>query len=218
MKKGKFIVTEGGEGAGKGTQIELLKDWFENMGVLDQFVFTREPGGTEMGEKIREILLSHSSKNISPKTELLLFSSARAQIIDEIIGPALDNGKKVVCDRFFLSTYAYQIYGRELFDYKDFLDNLTKEVVGGYFPDLFIYFDIDPVVGLERTKKRKENKEKDSDRFDEEKIDFHRKVRNGYLTEIKKYPHKIINADQSINSIHEKVREAFRENFPSLNI
>lgn len=217
MKKGKFIVIEGGEGSGKGTQIELLKKWILEKEVFDRFVFTREPGGTEVGEKIREILLSNNIRNLSPKTELLLFSSARSQIIDEVIKPNLDKGLNVVCDRFFLSTYAYQIYGRELLDYKDFLDRLTKEVVGDYYPDSFIFFDIDPEIGLGRVKKRGENNEKVVDRFDKEKLEFHNVVREGYLTEIKKFKHNLIDASRSVDEVEKDIRKIFEENFPELN-
>ena len=118
MIKGLFVVIEGGEGTGKDTQIDLLKEKFAGR---EDVVFTREPGGTIVGEKIREVLLAKGSGPISVETELLLFLAARAQIVREIVAPALCAGKMVISNRFGLSTAAYQIYGRERPEYPEFL-------------------------------------------------------------------------------------------------
>ncbi|PSO45300.1 MAG: dTMP kinase, partial [Parcubacteria group bacterium SW_6_46_9] len=163
---GTFIVFEGGEGAGKGTQIDLLK------GKLpDNTVFTKEPGGTEVAEEIRSILLS-SDNEISERAELALFCATRGDHVQKVIGPALAAGKIVVSDRFDLSTVAYQIYGRKQEQHKEYLYNFSEYMVGNARPDLYIYLDVPVDVGLKRVSGR----DKENTRLDQETLDFHQRV------------------------------------------
>jgi dTMP kinase len=194
-----FIVFEGGEGSGKDTQVDRLKERYAND---DSFVFTREPGGTGMGEKIRSLLLSPDSKDMTVRTELLLFLAARAQLIEQVIRPALEARKTVISNRFELSTIAYQIYGRGRHMYLPFLLETGKFVTNNCIPTAYILLDVTPEVGLARVAARNDG----LTRFDAEKIGFHRKVREGYLEHVKlgQY-HKIINADASVEEVSKEV-------------
>lgn len=201
MKKGKFIVFEGGDGAGKDTQIEFVKKDFPD------FVFVHDPGGTELGEKLRAVLLSKDQVDISPKAELLLFLASRAQTLKEIIIPALDEGKTVVSNRFWLSTVAYQIYGRERLEDLDFLNTMYTFIVGEYSPDLYILLDVDPEIGLQRVSDRPD----ENTRFDDEKLDFHRRTKEGYLKHVGDVgASKIIDANQSVVEIRQKIHEVLK--------
>lgn len=198
MKKGKFIVFEGGEGSGKDTQIELLKKEFP------QFLYTREPGGTELGEKIRSLVLSKDSSAMSVKTELLLFLSARAQLLEEVIIPALEKGETVISNRFGLSTLAYQIYGRERLEYLDFLKSVNEFVVGEYTPDLYIFLDINPEEGLKRVAARKD----ENTRFDDEKLQFHLRTYEGYkkgLDTVRRS--EVVDANKPIEEVYKDIKE-----------
>lgn len=178
-QKGKFIVIEGGEGAGKGICIEYLKKKFSENNSI---VFTREPGGTDISEKIRAVLMDKTNKSMSVLTELFLFCAARAQNVDELIKPAILGGKHIISDRFDMSTIAYQIFGRKrknVMETFSLLNNVAKSKI---VPDLVIYLDINPEVGLERKNKSTEGH---CTRFDEEKLEFHRRVRDGYLSQFK---------------------------------
>lgn len=175
MKKGRFIVLEGGEGAGKGMCIDYLKERLNGRGDM---IFTREPGGTPIAEKIRELLLSKDNNGMSPLTELFLFCGARAQHVNELIKPALESGKKVISDRFEDSTIAYQLFGRcrgELRDVFNSLNNIAKD---GVNPDAVILLDVPVLIGLARKRKSGDGL---CTRFDEEKVDFHDMVRAGFL-------------------------------------
>ena len=198
-KRGKFIVFEGGEGSGKDTHIERLKP------LYPKAVFTREPGGTKIGERIRELLLSKKSAEMEVRTELLLFLAARAQLIEEVIAPALQAGKMVVSNRFGLSTIAYQIYGRQRQAYLPFLREVSGFVIGEYIPNACLLLDVTPTVGLERTKKRLEA----STRFDEEKLAFHEQVREGYKRHVAEFGRPIlIDADKSLEDVWSEVKKA----------
>ena len=155
-KRGKFIVIEGGEGSGKTSVIDFLKDNFIDK---NNFVFTREPGGTIIGEKIRNLLMNKGNKNILPITDLFLFCGARAQHVSELIIPSLKSGKHVVSDRFDASTIAYQLFGRnkmELLNSFLTLNNIAKEEIE---PDAVIWLDVSPEIGLERKKNRRKEKQ-----------------------------------------------------------
>lgn len=197
--KGKFIAIEGGEGSGKDTQIALLEKKLDEK----DFVFTREPGGTIIGENIRKILLSDEAQGMTVETELLLFVAARAQLAGEVIKPELEAGRHVISNRFALSTYAYQIYGRERPEYLPLLETISRAVIDEIKPDLYILLDIDPTIGLSRTVGRRDN-----NRLDAESIEFHQRVREGYLQEIDKYNHLIIDASLPIETVQEKLLEA----------
>lgn len=172
MKKGILITFEGPEGGGKSYQIERVKEFLEEEGR--EILVVREPGETLMGEQIRRVLLNPKNKEMEPRAETLLFEAARAQLVEEVIKPALAQGKIVLADRFFDSTTAYQGYGRGL--PLGEIDRLNRFATGGLVPDLTILLDIDPELGLERRKKS--GKE---DRLDAEGLEFHRRVREGYL-------------------------------------
>ncbi len=204
-KKGTFIVFEGGEGSGKDTNIDQLKKDYKNN---TDIVFTREPGGTAIGENIRELLFSDTSSSMSIKAELLLFLSARAQLLEEVIIPSLKSGKTVVSNRFGLSTIAYQIYGRGRQEYLQFLLTISEFVIGEWKPDAYILLDVSPEIGLERVVSRKG----EINRFDKEKLAFHTRVREGYKKHIYDTDTQyIIDASESREQVYKNVRFAFNQ-------
>lgn len=196
-----FIVFEGGEGSGKDTQIDRLKKKYAGR---EDIVFTREPGGTENGEKIRSLLLSRETKGLMVQAELLLFLAARAQLSAEVIRPALEIGKKVISNRFALSTIAYQIYGRDRHAYLPFLQQAGPFAATHLVPDVYVLLDVTPEVGLERVAQRNDG----LTRFDAETKAFHYRVREGYRAHVGlgSY-HKIINADLSLEEVSRQVDE-----------
>lgn len=198
MHRGTFIAFEGGEGSGKDTMIDRLKEKYAGR---EDIVFTREPGGTPIGERIRSILLSPESKNMSVRTELLLFLAARLQLVSEVIAPALAQGKTVITNRFGLSTLAYQIHARKREEYLSFLDEWNTKLVGNYVPGLYLLLDVEPEVGLKRVEGRNDGKS----RFDAEALEFHTRVREGYLRFITRYPHRIINANHPLQEVWARV-------------
>jgi dTMP kinase len=173
-----FITFEGIEGCGKTTQIKRLAGRLEDRGI--QFISTLEPGGTRIGQDIRKVLLDSKNAHLAPLAELILYAADRAQHIEEVIKPALDQGKWVLCDRFFDATVAYQGAGRGLD--MDLIQTLNELVTKGIRPDLTLLLDCPPETGIERAVKRISIIGEDGqDRFEREKMDFHRKVRAGYL-------------------------------------
>lgn len=184
MKKSFFITFEGSDGCGKTTQSVLLIKKLKNMGY--DVVHTREPGGTVVAEVLRKILLNPESK-ISPLTELLLYESCRAQHTEEIITPALQSGKIVICERYADATVAYQGFGRGL-DIKMIM-NLNKIATNNLVPDLTVYFDSDIRKGLARAQLR------GKDRLEKENLLFHKRVRDGYIWLVKKFPKRFIKID-----------------------
>lgn len=199
MHKGKFITFEGGEGSGKSTQIDLLLANLKNHGI--DVLKTREPGGTNVGESIRKILVNGKINNISPFTELFLNSASRKEHIDKIIKPSLNNGKWVLCDRYIDSTLVYQGYGHGL-DLK-LINKINQLTVGEYIPDLTFVFDLNPQLGLKRAKNRITNE----DRYEKMDISFHLTIRNSFLkvakTDLDKY--KIIDASLDKEKISENI-------------
>ena len=183
-----FITFEGPEGSGKTTQIALLTDHIRQQGF--DLCVTREPGGTEIGEEIREVLHSLDNRAMTPEAEILLYSASRAQHVGEVIRPALERGAVVVSDRFYDSTYAYQGYGHGL-DLA-MLHEITEFATGGLTPDLTIYLDIDPKHGLSR---RRGDDTGEWNRLDEMKLAFHRKVYAGYQKLIKAEPDRWLRID-----------------------
>ncbi|MDD2217512.1 MAG: dTMP kinase [Eubacteriales bacterium] len=191
MNKGLFITIEGPDGSGKSTQIKRLKDYFNSKGYMA--VFTREPGGTAISEKIRELILDKESKEMAGMAEALLYSASRAQLVAEVIGPAIDRGETVICDRFLDSSIAYQGYGREL---GDCIRTINEYAVQGYIPDLTLLMKINPKLGKERIP------QKDLDRIEAEKQAFHRRVYEGYLNMEKEYDRFVgIDASRSVEDI-----------------
>ncbi len=198
MKKGLFITLEGIEGAGKSTAVDFIEDFLTKEG--HDVIKTREPGGTVIGEQIREILLKNENYTLTYDTELLLVFSARAQHIQEVILPALSSGKIILCDRFTDASYAYQGGGRGIDASR--INLLEKWVQGDLRPNLTLLFDLDVSIGMQRTKKRS-----DADRFEREEINFFEKIRNTYLERAKNEPQRfrIINSASSLESVKEQI-------------
>jgi len=173
MARGLFITFEGIDGCGKSTQLNMLKDYLEAQGK--DLLIVREPGGTDIGEKIREVLLSKKSMGMCSITELFLFEAARAQIIEEKIKPALEAGTIVICDRFFDSTFAYQGYARGLGE--DMVRTLNDIATAGLAPDITIFLDITVDEALKRRMGRGEAE----DRMEAQGLLFQQAVRDGYI-------------------------------------
>ncbi len=197
--KGLFITLEGIEGSGKSTHLEYVVSYLQENNK--EVVSTREPGGTLVGEKIRDLLLDKSLPNMQVETELMLMFAARVEHVKTVIEPALCQGKFVVCDRFFDATYAYQGYGREI--NVERIDQLRQFSIGDLQPDLTLLLDVTLEVSESRVEARGER-----DRFENEKIAFYEKVRHGYLNIAKNQPErvKIINATKSIDDVQENIK------------
>lgn len=198
--KGLFISFEGIEGTGKTTQASLLAEYLKARG--QDVLLTEEPGGTQIGKRIREVLLNVEHVEMDSLTELLLYNASRAQHIHELILPALKAGKVVITDRFSDSTAAYQGYGRGID--LELLKSLDNIATGGFRPDLTCLLDLDAETGLRRN--RGANK---IDRLELEDIDFHKRVKDGFLKLAGKEPWRIrvIDASGNVNDIQDRVRE-----------
>lgn len=190
--KGKFITFEGIEGCGKSTQIRKFAEYLQSKG--QEILLTREPGGTEIGDQIREILLNPKNTAMSPTTELLLYAAARAQHVEEKIRPALESGKFVISDRYADATTAYQGAARRLSS--ETLKRLHEIATGNLMPDKTFLLDLPADMGLKRAIDRN-SQAGTEDRFENEKIEFHEKVRAGYLAIAKEYPKRIVVIDAS---------------------
>jgi dTMP kinase len=201
--QGMFIVFEGGEGSGKDTHIDLLREAF---GTQDDIVYTREPGGTTIGEAIRSILMDTQHDHMSVETELLLFLASRAQLLDEVVRPALQSGTHVISNRFALSTIAYQIFRKERHEYRGFLDMVSAQLMSDVAP-YYVLLDVDPEVGLARARGRDEA----STRFDLEAVETHEKVRRGYHDAVQAFPHVIVDANRPLPEVHTDVRAHVKE-------
>ena len=164
MKSGLFITTEGTDGSGKTTQIKLMESYLKDKGF--DVVVTREPGGTGIGEKIRSIILDPENSDMAYMTEMMLYASARAQLVGELIKPSLEYGKVVICDRFIDSSYVYQGFGRKI-DI-ELIERVNSIALDGIMPDITLFFDIDPKIALERR-----IQSTGADRIEQEKMDFH---------------------------------------------
>ena len=197
--EGKFITFEGADGSGKTTQIEKIKAYLENKGY--ECLLTREPGGSKLGNKIREILLHYDGK-VDDLCELLLYMADRAQHVKTVIIPALEEGKIVLCDRYTDSSVAYQGYARGL-DIER-IEKLNTIATDGLEPDLTVVFDIKTETAMERVGSTK-------DRLEQEGIDFYRKLCRGYLELAKKFPSriKVVNANLSVDEVYNQVKTLF---------
>ncbi|MEW5755919.1 MAG: dTMP kinase [Pseudomonadota bacterium] len=197
--QGKFITVEGGEGAGKSTNLALIRELLSAAGK--DVVMTREPGGTPLGEQIRSLLLDARQTAMAVDTELLLIFAARAQHIAEVIAPALAQGKYVLCDRFTDATYAYQGGGRGV--PQDRIARLETWVQGDLRPDLTILLDLPVAQGLERAGNRSA-----PDRFEREQAEFFEKVRAAYLALAKQHPrrYRIIDAGRPLDEVQAQLR------------
>lgn len=202
MNRGKFIVFEGGEGSGKSTILEMIYEYLIENNI--NCIKTREPGGIQISEDIRKIILDTKNTSMDGKTEALLYTAARRQHLVERVVPKLNDGVIVLCDRFIYSSLAYQGYARGI-GMSD-IYQINKFAVGEYMPDLNILFDVSPQIGLSRINK---NKGREVNRLDLEKMDFHNKVREGYhkLYEDNKDKFIKINAEKSIEEVFSEVKE-----------
>lgn len=198
-----FVTFEGPEGSGKTTQIQLLDQSLRQRGLA--VVCTREPGGTSIGEQIRTVLHDLKNQAMSPVAEVLLYSAARAQHVSQVIRPALERGEIVVSDRYAESTIAYQGYGHGL-DLAT-LKAITSFATGGLEPKLIIYLDLDVIEGLERKRRDQLEGRGEWNRMDQQSLDFHRRVRSGYLHMAQEQPDRwlILDATQPIEIIHQIV-------------
>ncbi len=197
MRRGLFITFEGPDGSGKTTQIDRLKAFIINKGY--DAVLTREPGGTKIGEKIREIILDKNNTEMEYMTEALLYAAARAQHVSQVIKPALEEGKMVICDRFMDSSIAYQGFGRGL---GDSVRVINEYAVNGCFPDITFLLKLDPEIGKIRIKVE------DRDRLELEKLEYHKVVFRAYEELEKLYPERIIgiDANRSIDEISSEIQ------------
>ncbi len=217
-QKGMLISFEGGEGCGKSTQLAMFKEYLERRNI--PYLVTREPGGTDVGEEIRKILLDPSHK-MSARTEFLLFSASRSKIVQDVIKPALAEGKVVILDRYFDSSFVYQGFagGVDLCD----IAKITEVAIGedlkmkadptSAVPKLTVYLDLAPEVGFGR--KAKDANLQNLDRIEQNGLDFHRKVRTGYLKLAEAFPERIcvVDASQSREEVLADVCKLFEQRY-----
>lgn len=205
-RKGLFITLEGGEGAGKTSQINMLAGMLAERGY--KVLTTREPGGTKEAESIRNLLVQRDGGEWNAMAETLLLFAARAMHIEKVIKPALEAGTTVICDRFTDSTVAYQGYGRGLSLEKIY--QIERTAIDGFAPDMTIILDIEAEEGLNRSNKRlaaEKGYDQTEDRFERMEIEFHNKLRQGFLEIAKKNPDRcfVVNAAQSMQEVYEEI-------------
>ena len=209
----RFITFEGIEGSGKTTQIQMLSNHLEERGV--EHLLTREPGGTPIGDQIRRLVLSPANSAMTPICELLLYAAARAQHIEQVIRPALETGRLVLCDRFKDATFAYQGHGRglrlDLIDALHDLETLTLR------PDLTLLFDIEARLALQRARDRDHGGSRDETRFEQEDLAFHERVRSGYLEMARQEPARfvVLDARGAIDDVHQRVLQVIAKHLPA---
>ena len=198
--RGILITLEGGEGTGKSTQLAIVAEMLQDAGLA--VLVLREPGGTPVGEAIREVLLDPRRTNINDRAELLLYEASRAQLVDEVMLPALAAGKVVICDRFYDSTTAYQGHARGL--PLDEVRALNRFATAGLTPDLTIVFDIDPTTGLDRATVN------GADRLESEEVEFHDRVREGFVRIAEDEPERVVllDAGGTPDEVAQRVRSA----------
>ena len=196
--KGLFIVMEGPDGSGKTTQINLLEQYLKEAGY--ECLITREPGGTVIGEEVRELILNPEYKEMSPVTEMLLYAASRAQLVHEVIGPALEAGRIVISDRFVDSSIVYQGIARNLGI--STVAAVNAPGIGIYRPDGIFFIDLSEAEGIRRKKNQKK-----LDRMEQESIDFHHLVSEGYRKVLAERPEVIkIDGGKNIDVIQKKIR------------
>lgn len=199
--KGQFIVIEGLEGAGKTTAMETIKATLAELNA-PELVFTREPGGTPLAEKLRHLIKHETEEPVTDKAELLMLYAARVQLVENVIKPALAQGKWVIGDRHDMSSQAYQGGGRQLDEH--FMSSLKNMVLGDFEPDLTLYLDIDPALGLARARGRGE-----LDRIEQMHLDFFHRTREKYLSLVENNPKAVlIQAGQSLEQVQEDISQA----------
>lgn len=210
MQGGFFLTVEGIDGAGKGTQLIRIEKWLQQK-QLD-YIALREPGGTRIGEAIRAILLDKENSKMDDLTELLLFQAARAQLIEEVIRPALAADKVVLCDRFFDSTWAYQAGGRGLDP--EMVEAAIALATRGLSPQLTIYLDLEPALARERLGRRASLEQDEADRIEEENLNFSVRVRQAYLDLARREKRiRIIDAYRDENSVWQEIENVLEATF-----
>lgn len=202
----RFITFEGIEGSGKTTQIQMLSNRFEEEGI--DHVLTREPGGTPIGDQVRKLVLNPANTDITPACELLLYAAARAQHLERVIRPALQEGRLVLCDRYLDATMAYQGYGRGL--PLDLIVQLHDLEMLALKADVTVLFDLDARAALERARAREAGGRDDETRFEQEDLAFHERVRSGYLNLARHEGERftVIDARGTPAQVHERVHRA----------
>lgn len=212
MTKGRLITFEGPEGAGKSTQAAMLIARLEARGI--EIIYTREPGGTKLGEAIRGVLQYNAAGEAPcPESEVLLFEASRAQLVRQVILPALERGAWVVCDRFFDSTTAYQGFGRGF--PVELMETINRFAVGDAVPDMTILLDVNVSLGMQRCAKRQAGQAMKYDRIESEALAFHERVRQGYLELARRYPERfrqvdaMRHAEPIADDVWRLVRDAF---------
>ena len=199
MQKGRFIVIDGGEGSGKSSVMKALREHFSE----NTTIFTREPGGTTLAEDIRDILLADSGKSLSPAAHFALFSAARLVHIERLVQPALQEGKNVISDRFDSTTFAIQVWTQSNNKLVQLFWQMREHYTNlGGRPYLYVYLDVDPEVGMFRTKTRG-----DQNHFDLESLEFHHKVRQGFKEFMVTVPCRTVDSNQPIEKVVEEVLE-----------
>jgi dTMP kinase len=202
--KAQLITFEGIEGSGKSTQAALFHEWLSSRGT--DAVLTREPGGTRLGEEVRRLLLHTTGVEIEPLAELFLYLACRAQIVNEVIRPALRTGRVVVVDRFFDSTVAYQGWGRNIDTAT--IDELNRVATGGLVPDLTFIIDVDPEEGFDRLRRGKTARPRD--RIEAEEPAFHRRVRDGFRDLARREARcRLVDGGRSIGEIQDELRRCY---------
>ncbi len=203
MKKGKFIVLEGSEGAGKSSQLKKIKEIYG-----DEIIVSREPGGSPYAEEIRNVILnSPNAGQADAKTHFALFWAARADHLKNKIIPALESGKTVICDRFDSSTYAYQIFGQQAQELKEEFFTFREFFLGEAKPDLYIYMDVDTEIGLTR----KTSQPEEINHFEARKIEFFNRMREGYSEFFTKVPSVTVSANGTFNEVTELLKKVIKE-------
>ena len=210
-----FISFEGIDGSGKTTQLELLHEYLLKRNF--DTIIAREPGGTEIGEAIRQILLHSGTHDLKPLSELLLYCASRHQNLCQNILPALEQGRWVLCDRYADASLAYQGYGRGMD--LNFIEQLNVAVIGQRIPDLTFLIDIDPAAALARARQRNQESAVDEGRFEMESVLFFERVRQGYLTIARNSPgrFRIVRGDLSVEQAHQEITRSLGEVVPEIS-
>lgn len=209
MKRGFFITVEGGEGAGKTSAIDAILEQVKARGY--DVLSTREPGGIPIAEQIRSVVLDRNNTAMDPRTEALLYAAARRQHLAEKVIPALEAGKVVVCDRFIDSSLAYQGYARELG--MDEVFAINRFAIGDWMPDLTVFMDVRPEIGLGRIRA---DQGREVNRLDLESMTFHNKVREGYLQVLRRFPERVVrvDAERELDKVLEDIGQMLNQKLP----
>ncbi len=209
MKRGFFITVEGGEGAGKTSAIDAILEQVKARG--HEVLSTREPGGIPIAEQIRSVVLDRNNTAMDPRTEALLYAAARRQHLAEKVIPALEAGKVVVCDRFIDSSLAYQGYARELG--MDEVFAINRFAIGDWMPDLTVFMDVRPEIGLARIRA---DQGREVNRLDLESMTFHNKVREGYLQVLRWFPERVVrvDAERELDKVIEDIGQMLNQKLP----